>query len=122
MLEFHYTAEKNVQIVVALLKKYGIRRIVASPGATNVTFVVSVQFDPFFEVYSCVDERSAAYMACGIADETGEPVALSCTGATSSRNYILRFDGGLLQKAACPCNNVISNGLPYRAPYSPSDR
>lgn len=88
MSEFHYTAEKNVQIVVALLKRYGIKRIVASPGATNVTFVVSVQFDPFFEVYSCVDERSAAYMACGIADETGEPVALSCTGATSSRNYM----------------------------------
>lgn len=88
MSEFHYTAEKNVQVVVSLLKAYGIKRIVASPGATNVTFVVSVQFDPFFDVYSCVDERSAAYMACGIADETGEPVALSCTGATSSRNYM----------------------------------
>ncbi len=88
MSEFHYTAEKNVQVVVSLLKAYGIKRVVASPGATNVTFVVSVQFDPFFEVYSCVDERSAAYMACGIADETGEPVALSCTGATSSRNYM----------------------------------
>lgn len=88
MAEFHYTSEQNVQIVVALLKAYGIKRIVASPGATNVTFVVSVQFDPFFEVYSCVDERSAAYMACGMAAETGEPVVLSCTGATSSRNYM----------------------------------
>ena len=43
--------------------------------------------DPFFQVYSCVDERSAAYMACGLADESGEPVVLSCTGATASRNY-----------------------------------
>lgn len=88
MAEFHYSSERNVQTIVSLLKAYGIKRIIASPGATNVTFVVSVQFDPFFEVYSCVDERSAAYMACGMADETGEPVVLSCTGATSSRNYL----------------------------------
>lgn len=26
-------------------------------------------------------------MACGIAAETQEPVVLSCTGATASRNY-----------------------------------
>lgn len=88
MAEFHYSSERNVQTIVSLLKSYGVKRIIASPGATNVTFVVSVQFDPFFEVYSCVDERSAAYMACGMADETGEPVVLSCTGATSSRNYL----------------------------------
>ncbi len=27
-------------------------------------------------------------MACGISEESGEPVVLSCTGATSSRNYM----------------------------------
>lgn len=83
----YYSDENNVQILVALLKAHGIKRIVASPGSTNVTFVGSVQQDPFFEIYSCVDERSAAYMACGMAAETCEPVALSCTGATASRNY-----------------------------------
>ena len=60
----------------------------ASPGATNVTFVGSIQNDSWFEIYSCIDERSAAYMACGMAAESGEPVVLSCTGATSSRNYM----------------------------------
>ena len=49
--------------------------------------MVSLQRDPFFQVYSSVDERSAAYIACGLAEETGEPVALSCTQATASRNY-----------------------------------
>lgn len=52
-----------------------------------MTFVGSIQQDPYFEMYSCVDERSAAYMAVGLAAETKEPVALSCTGATASRNY-----------------------------------
>ena len=86
-MEQYFSDEKNVQILIALMKAHGIKRIVASPGSTNVTFVGSVQQDSFFDIYSCVDERSAAYMACGMAAETGEPVALSCTGATASRNY-----------------------------------
>lgn len=47
-----------------------------------------MQNDSYFEMYSSVDERSAAYLACGLAAESGEPVALSCTGATASRNYM----------------------------------
>lgn len=88
MEQKYYSDEKNIQILISLLKQSGIRKIVASPGATNVSFVGSVQGDPFFEIYSCVDERSAAYMACGMAAESGETVVLSCTGATSSRNYM----------------------------------
>lgn len=84
----YYTAERNVQIVISLLKQHGIKRVIASPGTTNLTFVGSVQSDPFFEIYSSVDERSAAYLACGLASETGEPVVISCTGATASRNYM----------------------------------
>lgn len=86
-MEQYYSNERNVQILVSLLKQHGIKRVVVSPGSTNVTFVGSIQQDPYFEMYSCVDERSAAYMAVGLAAETKEPVALSCTGATASRNY-----------------------------------
>ena len=82
-----YTLERNHQIVIELLKYHGIKKIIASPGGTNVTFVASVQRDSYFDVYSSVDERSAAYMACGMAAESGEVVVLSCTGATASRNY-----------------------------------
>lgn len=84
----YYTDEVNVQTLIALMKHHGVRRVVASPGTTNITFVASIQQDPFFKVYSSVDERSAAYIACGMAAETGESVALSCTGATASRNYL----------------------------------
>lgn len=87
-MDKYYTSERNVQIVLALLKAHGIRKVIASPGTTNITLVASMQQDPFFEMYSSVDERSAAYMACGLAAESGEPVVLSCTGATASRNYM----------------------------------
>ena len=83
----YYTKERNVQIVLSLLKAHGIRKVIASPGSTNIAVVGSMEHDPFFEIYSCVDERSAAYMACGLSAESGEPVVLSCTGATASRNY-----------------------------------
>lgn len=84
----YYTNERGQQILVSLLKQHGIRKVIASPGTTNITFVASVMNDSFFEVYSSVDERSAAYLAVGMAEETGEAVVLSCTGATASRNYI----------------------------------
>lgn len=82
-----YTDDRNVQILISLLKAHGIRKIVASPGTTNMALVGSCQRDSWFEMYSCVDERSAAYMACGLAAESEEPVVLTCTGATASRNY-----------------------------------
>ncbi len=82
-----YCNDKATQMLLVLLKENKIKRIVASPGTGNMPFVASVQQDSFFEVYSCVDERSAAYMACGMVWESGEPVVLSCTGATASRNY-----------------------------------
>jgi len=87
-MKTYYTDEKNVQILIVLLKERKIKKVVASPGTTNIAFVRSLQNDPFFEMYSAVDERSAAYMACGLAAESGEPVVLSCTGATASRNYL----------------------------------
>lgn len=85
---YFYTSERNAQILIYLMREYGIKKLIVSPGATNAAFVYSVQQDGFFEIYSAPDERSAAYMACGLAKESGEAVALSCTGATASRNYI----------------------------------
>ena len=84
----YYSSERSIQILISLLKQHGIKKCIVSPGATNVTFVASLQQDDYFELYSSVDERSAAYIACGMAAESGEPVVLSCTGATASRNYI----------------------------------
>lgn len=86
-MDKYYSSERNVQIIISLLKANGIKKIVASPGTTNYTLVGSLMCDSWFEIYSSVDERSAAYIACGLAAESGEPVVLSCTGSTASRNY-----------------------------------
>ncbi len=84
----YYTNERNHQILIALLKAHNIKYVVASPGVANSVFVGSIQNDSYFNIFSSVDERSAAYIACGIAHETNEPVVLSCTGATAARNFM----------------------------------
>ena len=81
-------AYTTTHYVISMLKAYGIKNIVMSPGTQNAGFNMIVQNDTFFKCFSVVDERSAAYIATGIAYETGEPVVITCTGATASRNYI----------------------------------
>lgn len=83
-----YTVSKNVQITLALLKEHQIKYIILNPGATNMAFVRGVQNDPFFTCYSVVDERSAMYVAIGLYLQTGERIAINCTSAQATRNYI----------------------------------
>lgn len=87
-MEMKYSNDRATQILLSLLKSHGIKKVIASPGTTNISLVGSIQYDKWFEVYSSVDERSAAYMACGMAAATGETVVITCTGATASRNYL----------------------------------
>ena len=83
-----YSNERDMLELVALIRQHHIRYAVVSPGSTNISFAQSLLYDPDIKVFSSVDERSAAYMACGLAAETGEPVIISCTGATAARNYV----------------------------------
>lgn len=83
----NYTELKQYQIIIALLKAYGIRHCVLSAGARNVPFVHSVEQDPYFRCYSVVDERSAGYFALGLSQQIQEPVVISCTSSTATCNY-----------------------------------
>ena len=82
-----YSKNKSIQILVALMKAHGINQAVVSPGTTDLEFVAALQFDKSFSLFSSVDERSGAYMACGLAGATKKPVVIACTEATASRDY-----------------------------------
>lgn len=77
-----------IHYLIAMLKKYEISTIVASPGTQNARFNSLVQNDNYFKCISVIDERSAAYTASGLAYELNKPVVITCTGATASRNYM----------------------------------
>ena len=78
----------SVSIVVAFLKHYGVRKLVLSPGTRNIPFVTTVETDPFFECFSVVDERNAAFFALGLAQQSGEAVGIACTSGTAVSNYL----------------------------------
>jgi 2-succinyl-5-enolpyruvyl-6-hydroxy-3-cyclohexene-1-carboxylate synthase len=83
-----YTDIKNIQILIALLKKHDISHLVISSGSRMKDFVFSVESDPYFTCYSVVDERSAAYFAMGVAQELNKPVGMVCTSSTATCNYL----------------------------------
>lgn len=105
----YYSKDANICLVLDLLKAHGIKKVIASPGATNTSIVISMQADGWFEMYSSVDERSAAYMACGLAEESGEPVVISCTGATASRNYYPGLTEAYYRKLPIVCLTSSQN-------------
>jgi 2-succinyl-5-enolpyruvyl-6-hydroxy-3-cyclohexene-1-carboxylate synthase len=82
------TEVASYQIVIALLKEYGIRHLVISAGTRHTPFVRSVENDPDFTCYSVVDERSASFFAIGLIKELHEPVVINCTSGTSICNYV----------------------------------
>ncbi len=82
-----YSDNKTIQILISLLKEFGVKHAVLSPGTRNIPLVHSLEKDSFFNCYSIVDERSAGYFAIGLAIEAKEPVIISCTSATATTNY-----------------------------------
>ena len=78
----------TLQYLLAMLKKYGIYNAVVSPGTQNANFNYMLQEDKDMNVFSVVDERSAAYMAIGLNNELNSPVIITCTSASASRNYM----------------------------------
>ena len=82
-----YTENKNVQMLISLMLEHGIRKAIISPGSTHEEIVVGLQYNGNFQLYSAVDERSASYMAVGMAAESGESIAIICTESVVSRSY-----------------------------------
>ncbi len=111
----------TVHYLISMLKAYGIRHIVSSPGTQNAAFNLFIQNDDFFKIYSVVDERSAAYVATGIAFETQEPVVITCTEATASRNYLSALTEAYYRNIpiiACTFYNENLNKFALSAQYS----
>lgn len=106
-----YSTIKNVQILVALLKEHHIRKIVISPGGNNIPIIHSLDTDTDFDCYSVVDERSAAYFAMGLAQESNEVVGLVCTSGTAVSNYVPGLTEAKYQRV--PLVVITSDRSPY---------
>ncbi len=77
----------HAQQVILLCKERGVKHIVISPGSRNAPLTIGFSENEFFNCYSVVDERCAAHVALGIAQQLQEPVATLCTSGSALLNY-----------------------------------
>lgn len=82
-----YTARQAAELLLA----HGITDAVVSPGSRNAPLVQALtaafEKNAAMQVRMIVDERSAAFVALGIAQARQRPVALVCTSGTALLNY-----------------------------------
>lgn len=82
-----YSSKRSIQILAHLLQQYGIADIVISPGSRNAPLAIHFSEVDTFNCYSIVDERSAAFVAMGMAKSEKKPVAITCTSGSAVVNY-----------------------------------
>lgn len=77
-----------VQALVEELARCGMTHAVTSPGSRNAPIVLTLAAQDGIEAISVLDERSAGFVALGIARATGRPVAVTCTSGTAAANLM----------------------------------
>ena len=82
-----HTDKKGIRLLVAICKAKGLKDIVISPGSRNAPLVIEFTRDAAFRCLVVPDERSAAFVALGIAQQSGLPTAVICTSGSAPLNY-----------------------------------
>jgi 2-succinyl-5-enolpyruvyl-6-hydroxy-3-cyclohexene-1-carboxylate synthase len=75
-----------LQAFVDELVRCGLRHAVTCPGSRNAPLILTLAGDRRLETVSVIDERSAGFVALGIAKTSGKPVAVTCTSGTAAAN------------------------------------
>lgn len=81
------TSQPAARILAAVLSGHGIADVIISPGSRNAPLIVAIARSGKFHIHTVIDERSAAFVALGLASRSGNPVALVCTSGTALLNY-----------------------------------
>ena len=81
------TTHESCNILVDLLQEYGVNDVIVSPGSRNAPIIIALTRCNNIRKHVIVDERSAAFIAIGIAQQTHKPVAILCTSGTALLNY-----------------------------------
>ena len=79
------------EYIAALVDEFyqlGVRYAVFSPGSRSTTMAMLFTEYEGFETYMNIDERSASFMALGIAKAHKEPTILVCTSGSAVAHYL----------------------------------
>lgn len=73
--------------LVALCHQKGISNVILSPGSRSAPLTLAFARHPDITTRIISDERSAAFIAMGMAQQLEAPVALVCTSGSAAINY-----------------------------------
>ncbi|GAA0880008.1 2-succinyl-5-enolpyruvyl-6-hydroxy-3-cyclohexene- 1-carboxylic-acid synthase [Algoriphagus jejuensis] len=73
--------------LVAICAKKGIENAILSPGSRCAPLTLAFTRHPDIHSRTISDERSAAFIALGMAQQLGQPVVLVCTSGSAALNY-----------------------------------
>ncbi len=73
--------------LIDILAKKGVKNAIISPGSRNAPLTIALVRHPEIETKSISDERSAAFIAMGMAQNLKQPVAICCTSGSAAYNY-----------------------------------
>lgn len=81
------TANRSCRILFDVLIGQGLEYAVLSPGSRNAPLLIAAAARPNLKKHIVPDERTAAFMALGMATSSRRPVLLACTSGTAMYNY-----------------------------------
>lgn len=82
-----FSTKLNVQLIAEVLSAFDIEHIVLSPGSRNGSLATHFSHHPKFKTFSIVDERSAGFVALGMAQQLRKPIVVCCTSGSALVNY-----------------------------------
>lgn len=78
---------QSILDLVTIAAKKGIKNAILSPGSRCAPLTLAFVRHPDIHCRTISDERSAAFIAMGIAQQLEQPVVLVCTSGSASLNY-----------------------------------
>jgi 2-succinyl-5-enolpyruvyl-6-hydroxy-3-cyclohexene-1-carboxylate synthase len=77
--------KQKIYHFAAALKQRGLEDVIICPGSRNAPLIDV--FTQLFKCHSIIDERSAGFVALGMALATQKGVAIICTSGTAALNF-----------------------------------
>ncbi|MDH2426204.1 2-succinyl-5-enolpyruvyl-6-hydroxy-3-cyclohexene-1-carboxylic-acid synthase [Sphaerisporangium sp. TRM90804] len=74
-------------VLVDELVRCGVTDVVLAPGSRSAPLAIAAHADSRIRLHVRVDERSASFLAIGLARRSQRPVALVCTSGTAAANF-----------------------------------
>jgi 2-succinyl-5-enolpyruvyl-6-hydroxy-3-cyclohexene-1-carboxylate synthase len=73
--------------IADICASWGVKDVIICPGSRSAALTLAFNRNGQFRTKVITDERSAAFVGLGVAQQTGKPVVLICTSGTAVLNF-----------------------------------